>query len=269
MLRKQSVVFFVGFALIIGIIAFYATQYFRDDRTPLVSAPTKSHAPVTDDMFIPYSTATEKILTNRDKTIIIDVRLPELFAQRHIPHSTNVPIDSIGALTLHDGFDFIIITSSGDEKGFGVEAVQILRGKNEKLPIAILQGGFESWKDAGGPTISFGDPSDIVDQSKVNYIAPEDLKKSLDAKQPLIILDMRPKNEYDQGHVPGAANLPLDQLESRYDKLPSAVKIVAYGGSQLEDFQAGVRLSDLNFFGVRILKGGFAAWKDKGFEAQK
>ncbi len=41
-------------------------------------------------------------------------------------------------------------------------------------------------------------------------------------------LDVRPKNEYRAGHIPGALSVPLDQLKKLLDKLPKNQEIVAY-----------------------------------------
>ncbi len=79
---------------------------------------------------------------------------------------------------------------------------------------------------------------------------------------------MRPQEVFQQGHVPGAVNFPLSDLEEKYKDIPTGKPIVVYGNSALEDFQAGVRLFDLNILGVRVLEGGFNAWKTKGFTAE-
>ncbi len=42
------------------------------------------------------------------------------------------------------------------------------------------------------------------------------------------LLDVRPKNEYRAGHIPGALSVPLDQLKKLLDKLPKNQEIVAY-----------------------------------------
>ncbi|WP_216215429.1 ArsR/SmtB family transcription factor [Amycolatopsis aidingensis] len=42
------------------------------------------------------------------------------------------------------------------------------------------------------------------------------------------VLDVRPKVEYAAGHIPGALNIPLDELPDRLDELPEGTEIVAY-----------------------------------------
>ncbi|MBM9501121.1 ArsR family transcriptional regulator [Leptospira sp. 201903071] len=44
----------------------------------------------------------------------------------------------------------------------------------------------------------------------------------------IILLDVRPENEYNSGHVPGSISIPLSELKSKMDTLPKRKKIVAY-----------------------------------------
>jgi rhodanese-related sulfurtransferase/DNA-binding transcriptional ArsR family regulator len=42
------------------------------------------------------------------------------------------------------------------------------------------------------------------------------------------LIDVRPRHEFEAGHIAGARSLPLDELEQRLDELPTAGKVVAY-----------------------------------------
>jgi len=42
------------------------------------------------------------------------------------------------------------------------------------------------------------------------------------------VLDVRPAEEYDAGHVPGAVNVPLTELELYLENLPKKQEVVAY-----------------------------------------
>jgi rhodanese-related sulfurtransferase len=44
----------------------------------------------------------------------------------------------------------------------------------------------------------------------------------------VVVIDVRPPEEYRAGHIPGALSLPLDQLEDRMRELPIRKEIVAY-----------------------------------------
>ncbi len=268
-LRKETVVLSVGFAGIVGIIAFYTHAYIQRNHTSDQNTTQEQQPSLSDDAFTDYDTVIRKQQENPSQIVLIDIRSNVLFANEHIPRSTNIPFEVISNLEIKDGFTFVIVTTVGNEQGFGAMAMQALHTKNDKAPIFILRGGFEGWKQSGGATISIGDPSLITDQVKVKYITPEEYKKRLDTKQAYAVIDMRSHDAYAQGHVPNAVNLPLDQLEHHFDKIPKGVRIVTYGDSELEDFQSGVRLFDLGFLSTEVLKGGFADWKSKGFGVEK
>ena len=44
----------------------------------------------------------------------------------------------------------------------------------------------------------------------------------------VVLLDVRPKEEYDAGHIPGARSAPLEAVDSLSDSLPKGVEVVAY-----------------------------------------
>lgn len=56
--------------------------------------------------------------------------------------------------------------------------------------------------------------------------APELLKRV--ERGEVLVVDVRPRLEFDSGHLPGAMNIPLPELERRLKELPSDVEIVAY-----------------------------------------
>ncbi len=43
-----------------------------------------------------------------------------------------------------------------------------------------------------------------------------------------VLIDVRPEEEYDAGHLPGAVSIPVDQLETQIESLPRDRTIVAY-----------------------------------------
>jgi len=44
----------------------------------------------------------------------------------------------------------------------------------------------------------------------------------------VVVLDVRPVEEYASGHIPGAISIPLDQLATRLHELPAGAEVVAY-----------------------------------------
>ena len=81
----------------------------------------------------------------------------------------------------------------------------------------------------------------------------------------VVILDVRPEDEYGLGHLPGALNIPLRQLEQRIAELPREQEIIAYcrGPYCVLSFEAVAALRTRGFK-VRRLENGFPEWKAAG-----
>ena len=79
------------------------------------------------------------------------------------------------------------------------------------------------------------------------------------------VLDVRPEDEFRQGHLPGALNIPLAQLERRLAELSPDREIVAYcrGPWCVLSFEAVAALRQRGYR-VRRLVDGFPEWKSAG-----
>ena len=81
----------------------------------------------------------------------------------------------------------------------------------------------------------------------------------------VLLLDVRPEDEYGLGHLPGALNIPLRQLEQRLAELPRKQQIVAYcrGPYCVLSFEAVAALR-AHGFNVRRFDDGYPEWKAAG-----
>ena len=79
------------------------------------------------------------------------------------------------------------------------------------------------------------------------------------------VVDVRPAEEFAQGHVVGALNVPLDQLEAQLSDLPRDREIVAYcrGPWCVLSFAAVARLRAAGFR-ARRLEDGLPEWRQAG-----
>jgi len=79
------------------------------------------------------------------------------------------------------------------------------------------------------------------------------------------VLDVRPGDEFAAGHLPGALNIPLSELERRLDELPADREVVAYcrGPWCVLSFEAVAALRARGFT-VRRLEDGYPEWKAAG-----
>jgi NADPH-dependent 2,4-dienoyl-CoA reductase/sulfur reductase-like enzyme/rhodanese-related sulfurtransferase len=75
-----------------------------------------------------------------------------------------------------------------------------------------------------------------------------------------LVLDVRTAEEFAAGHVPGAVNVPLDELRERLGELPRERKIVAYCKVGQRGYLAA-RLLAQHDFDVENLSGGFTTYQ--------
>lgn len=85
----------------------------------------------------------------------------------------------------------------------------------------------------------------------------------------VILLDVRPEDEFALGHLPGALNMPWGMLEQRLSELPKDQEIVAYcrGPYCILSFET-VAVLRAKGYRVRRLEGGFPEWKAAGLEVE-
>ena len=83
------------------------------------------------------------------------------------------------------------------------------------------------------------------------------------------VLDVRPEEEFQAGHLPGAINIPLNQLEKRLKQLPKDSEVVAYcrGPYCVLAFEAVVKLREKGYQ-ARRLENGFPEWKQAGLPVE-
>lgn len=88
-----------------------------------------------------------------------------------------------------------------------------------------------------------------------------------DSTRSPVLVDVRSREEFENGHVEGARHISLNELAQRASELPQDRPVVTYcnmlhpGSSRGE--QATVQLTELNF-DAGVLQGGFPAWREAG-----
>lgn len=87
------------------------------------------------------------------------------------------------------------------------------------------------------------------------------VKRMLDVKEPVVLVDMRKPAEFSAGHLPGAISIPLADLSRRYREIPKSARVVLYCQCPLEDM-GGVHkfLQDLGYRNHVVLEDGFDGW---------
>ncbi|HJW96045.1 MAG TPA: MBL fold metallo-hydrolase [Thermoanaerobaculia bacterium] len=179
--------------------------------------------------------------------IVLDVRDSDSFAAGHLPHSINIALGgqyASWAGTLLSPKDRIAIVAESAEKAR--EAVMRLARVGFENVAGFLDGGVLAWSNAGleldqMPQISVAELHDIETR----------------------VLDVRRAGEFEGGHVPGAINIPLHELQRRIDEVQAPVTVICAGG-----YRSSAAVSILAQHGLQATNviGGTAAWIRAGFE---
>lgn len=208
-----------------------------------------------------------KELANGSGLAVIDLRDADSFQLAHVSGSKNVPLDQIASYA--DSFDkskdYVLIDEKSDPKAINY-AAKSLSGVRS---LSYLDGGFSAWNNGFNPVVNDGDPASFADQSKVNYVSADDLKKWMETDPNLLLIDVRGSQDFAVDHLKGAVNIHADDLESSKNRIPFGKKIVVYDSDSLLAFKAAVRLYDLGIFNVYSLAEGLEVWKQKGYETVK
>jgi len=87
----------------------------------------------------------------------------------------------------------------------------------------------------------------------------------------LYVLDVRAHEEYAAGHVPGAVNIPHDQVASRLAEVPKDKDVVLYCRSGRRSALASEVLADNGYTRLQLMQGDMPGWmaKDRPVEAPR
>lgn len=101
-------------------------------------------------------------------------------------------------------------------------------------------------------------------------ISVAELKARLEAREPLILLDVRSPEEYTQdGHVAGSTLIPLPELAQRMGELDSQRPVVCICRSGNRSRTACEQLARAGFTNLANVEGGMRAWAAAGYAVER
>ncbi len=107
-------------------------------------------------------------------------------------------------------------------------------------------------------------------RKRTRQVSLEELKRRLAAGEKIVLLDVREKDEWRGGYIPGAVSIPRGFLEIQAEqKLPDKnAPIVAYCAGGTRSALAAATLQTLGYTNVETANPGFVRWKDLGFPVE-
>ena len=108
----------------------------------------------------------------------------------------------------------------------------------------------------------------LGDHEGLEAVTKEELKKRLRHKD-VFVLDVRPPEEFDAGHIPGAASIPVAELKRRLRELPKDKEIIAYCRGQYCSFAPeAVRYLTRKGYDAKLLRDGLPDWASAGLPVE-
>ncbi|HEX5709563.1 MAG TPA: rhodanese-like domain-containing protein [Pyrinomonadaceae bacterium] len=199
--------------------------------------------------------------TRSARGVVLDVRAAARFGAGHVPGSINIGLRgqfaSWAGSLIALGTPLVIVSDNEEELS---EAVVRLARVGHESVTGYLEGGMDAWRAAG------------LDTGRVEQITVEELRRMLDARDDLQVLDVRRAAEYEGGHVPRAESAPLrarladDERVARLDK-ERPLAVVCAGGYRSS--AAASLLAPLGFRRILNVEGGTGAWVKAGYEVEE
>ncbi|WP_273846172.1 ArsR/SmtB family transcription factor [Rubrobacter calidifluminis] len=112
----------------------------------------------------------------------------------------------------------------------------------------------------------------LEDRASLEEVSAEELREMMRGGE-VVVLDVRPEEEYRAGHIAGARSLPVEELEERLERclrdLPPDRRIVAYcrGPYCVFSDEAVEMLRERGYSAVRLAEG-FPEWRAAGFPVE-
>ncbi len=102
-------------------------------------------------------------------------------------------------------------------------------------------------------------------------ITAKELAEQIQHSQAPLILDVRSESEFANGHIPGALNIPLDQLPDRLSEIdvPKTEEIVVHCQRGGRAKSAENVLIEAGYSNIRDLDGHMSGWQSGGYPIEK
>lgn len=110
----------------------------------------------------------------------------------------------------------------------------------------------------------------LMDEARkeIHEVTVQEAKDLLEKNGRFVLLDVREKEEYREGHLDGAVSLPRGFLEIKVETTvpEKSTAIIAYCAGGVRSLLAAKALKDMGYRDVVSMSGGYSAWKTAGYK---
>jgi len=225
-----------------------------------------------DPQPVPFRTVTTEELkmmidSGKQAPLIVDARNPEEYDEVHIKNAVNIPVSKLEkdpTLLPADKKQGIVFYCNGIKCGKSKKAAQFAAALGY-ANLMVYAEGMPVWEEKGMSIYAGPNYEKKVETSKLK---PLELKSLMESKPAtLTIVDVRDKSEYDQGHIPGAINIPAATFALQSGVLEKDKRIVVYCNSGGRSYNAYRKLQKLAYPNINQVI--FADWEFDGLPVVK
>jgi glyoxylase-like metal-dependent hydrolase (beta-lactamase superfamily II) len=176
---------------------------------------------------------------------LLDVRPAHAYSDGHAPGALNVPVDG---------------PSFGTKSGFMLDAEQPISlhaSSREQAALAAERLRAVGLLDVRGYLL------DLETPERLDPIGLDELETLL-AEDAVELLDVREKDERDEGYIPGSRNIPYRLLTMCCPDLPTERPVVTICESGARASIAASILRGRGYDARPVIEGGMAAWRERG-----
>lgn len=188
----------------------------------------------------------------KDGAIILDTRSSTIFTEGFVPESISIGLDGrfaewAGSILPFDK-DLVLVTEPGKEEE---TVVRLARVGLDKVT-GYLDGSFEAWQQAS-KKIDL-----IID------VEPEELAMDIPFDNKLQVIDVRKPSEFEMGHIKGAENIPLSELNDplHMAQIDDEANLYVHCAGGYRSVIACSLMKREGFHNLRNVLGGFGKMKD-------
>jgi len=193
---------------------------------------------------------------------VIDARTPEEYQEVHIKGAVNVPWPVLeknpAALTFPLNAK-LVFYCNGFKCGKGPKSARVAAMVGYRN-LFVMSEGMPAWEEKGFPLFAGPNYEKKIETTRISPKALQELLAS--APETVALVDVRDPQEYAEGHIPGAVNIPASSFASLSAALEKDKKVIVYCNSGGRSYTAYRKLQKMDF--RNIAQALFADWKEAG-----
>lgn len=198
--------------------------------------------------------------------LLVDIRPTADFARAHVPGSINIPLNAqfttrAGWFVPYERAFYLLASPDQGEEGIEEAARALATIGLDRVEGWFGAGAVDAWAAGGGLLQQ-------VPQVSSEELAARAAGGELAAGR-TVVVDVRTREEFERGHIPGVRHIELGLLPEHLDELPRDVPLMLQCQTGGRSSVAASVLQAAGFTNVSNLAGGITGWREAGFPVEQ